>query len=295
MEFEKDDKKTKQTARKMMEMMFAINKDNFEGHRDVTCYSCHHGNHDPVKIPLIEEAEAKPAAPAPPAAAEQKLPSADDLLDKYVTAVGGADALKKVSSRVEKGSATIFGGRQVPVQVFTKAPDKRAAVMQIPGGESVTAYDGQVGWMGAPRMGPREVMGGELDALKLDADFSFPADARQVLGELKVEGQEPIGGSQAYLLVGHREASPPVKLYFDAQTGLLLRQVRYLETPLGQFPTQIDYSDYRDSGGVKIPFKWSIARPGNRFAMQMESAEANAPVDDSKFAKPPAPPVPPAK
>ena len=299
--FDKDDKKPKQTARKMMQMMFAINKDNFDGHREVTCYSCHHGVHDPVSIPAIAEAEPKPMMPPPaPGEAESKpaLPSVDDVLDKYVKAVGGEDAIKKISSRVEKGKTTVFGGRQVPVEVFSKAPDKRASAMHMGGGEVVTAYDGQVGWMGAPRRPPRDVTGGELDAMKLDADMAFPADAKQVLSDLKVQAKEPIDGKPALVVSGRPEGQPPLKLYFDEQSGLLVRQVRYLETPLGRLPTQIDYADYRDSGGVKVPFQWTIARPSSRFTMQIDSAETNVPVDNSKFAEPPAPPVeekPPAK
>jgi len=295
--FEKDDKKPKETARNMMRMMFAINKDNFAGHREVTCYSCHRGAPEPVSIPLIAETETKPMAP-PAIEAEKKpaLPTADEILDKYVKAIGGADALKRVSSRVEKGTATIFGGRRVPVDVFAKAPDKRAAVMHVPGGDSTTAYDGHEGWMGVPRRPVREVSGGDLEALKLDADLSFPADLKQLFSDLKVEGPETIGTHQAYVVVAwHGEGQAPLKLYFDQESGLLLRELRYVETPLGLFPTQIDYDDYRDSGGVKVPFQWTIARPGNRFTMQMESAETNVPIDDAKFVKPPEPPPPAAK
>jgi len=292
--FEKDDKKPKQTARVMMQMMFAINKDNFGGHREVTCYSCHRGSTKPLTVPVIAEAETKPMMPVQ-AEGENKptLPSAYELLDKYVKAIGGEDALKKVTSRVEKGSAVIFGGRKVPAEVFTKAPDQRAAVMHTPAGASTTAYDGHVGWMGFPRRPAREVSGGELDALRLDADFYFPTDAKKVFSDLKVEGPETVESHQAYVVVAGREGQPPLKLYFDEQSGLLLRQVRYLETPLGQLPTQIDYDDYRDSGGVKVPFQWTIARPGNRFTMQMESAETNVAIPEAKFAMPPPPPEPP--
>ena len=108
LEFEKDDKKTKVTARKMMEMMFAINKDNFEGHRDVTCYSCHRGAANPVATPIISDEEPKPEAASgkSPADAKPVLPPADQLLDKYLAAIGGDAALQKVTSRVEKGKIT---------------------------------------------------------------------------------------------------------------------------------------------------------------------------------------------
>src|ERR1700728_3339651 len=116
--FEKDDKKPKQAARKMMEMMFAINKDNFDGHREGTCYSCHRGNIDPVGTPLVRAAELKGTGEAKKAeetkgeeaGKEASGPLAEQLFDKYLQAVGGAAAVEKITSRVVKGTIS-FGDR----------------------------------------------------------------------------------------------------------------------------------------------------------------------------------------
>jgi photosynthetic reaction center cytochrome c subunit len=77
-----------------------------------------------------------------------------------------------------------------------------------------------------------------------------------------------------------------VRMYFDQKTGLLVRLVRYADTPIGRNPTQIDYADYRDADGVKIPFRWTLSRPNGRFTIQVAEVKSNAPVDDSRFAKP---------
>ncbi|MGH9740768.1 MAG: c-type cytochrome, partial [Candidatus Acidiferrum sp.] len=148
MQFDKDDKKTKITARKMMKMMFAIDKDNFKGHLEVTCYSCHRGAADPVGIPIIADEEAKPEAEhgKMPEEAKPVLPPADQLLDKYLSAVGGEAALQKISSRVEKGSINAEG-HQLPVEIYSKAPEKRISIMHLPNGESITAFDGKQGWL----------------------------------------------------------------------------------------------------------------------------------------------------
>src|SRR5580704_2362640 len=156
LEFEKDDKKTKVTARKMVEMMFAINKENFEGHRDVTCYSCHRGAADPVATPIITDEEPKPEAERGKAPADAKpvLPPADQLLDKYLATIGGETALEKVTSRVEKGKINA-NGQQLPIEVYAKAPDRRTSIMHMPNGESITAFDGKQGWLsnaGHPHM-----------------------------------------------------------------------------------------------------------------------------------------------
>ena len=291
--FEKDDKPPKQTARKMMQMMFAINKDNFDGHREVTCYTCHRGGTDPAGTPIIAEDEPKPGPGGPmrPGGANASAnapagPSADQLLEKYVEALGGADALQKISSRVEKGTMTGFGGRRFPIEVLSKAPDKRMSVMHLSNGDRVTAYDGHAGWMGNPGMPLREMTGGDLEAVRLDADFYLPVHIKQAFSQLRVTSPEKVGDHEAYVVFGIKPGQPPVRLYFDAQSGLLVRLVRYEETPLGRNPTQIDYADYRDSGGVKVPFRRTIARPGGRFTIQVDQTEQNVAIDDVKFAKP---------
>lgn len=292
--FDKDEKKPKQTARKMMRMMFAINKDNFDGHREVTCYSCHRGARKPVGIPIIgdEEPEIEVAmdltseetnAAIPDFA---RLPAVDQILAKHVQALGGEDAIRKVSSRIEKGTITAFGEHQFPVEVFTKAPDKRVFVMHLPNGDSITAFDGHVGWIGAPGRPVREMSGGELEGAKLDADFFFPLRLKEMFTKLESEQAVKIGDHEVNVVSGFADNQPVLRLYFDMQSGLLLRSVRYAESPLGRNPTRIDYADYRKEGGVKIPFRWTVARPSGRFTIQLTEVEQDIPIDDGRFSKP---------
>jgi photosynthetic reaction center cytochrome c subunit len=282
--FEKDDKKPKLAARKMITMMMAINKDNFEGHREVTCYSCHRGATGPVATPIIS-AEESPKAEAADDAAKSVLPPAEQLLDKYLAAVGGADALKKITSRAETGTAS-FAGQSVAVDVYAKAPDKRLSAMHMKDGDSLTAFDGQQGWLSVPSR-THMMSAAENNASRIDADFYFPLSIKTLYEKFRVEPGEQIDGRDTYLVVGRKEGQPPLRLYLDTQSGLLLRLVRYAETPLGRNPTQIDYADYRESGGVKIPFRWTLARPGNRFTVQITDVKQNVAIDDSKFAPPP--------
>ena len=288
--FEKDDKKPKLTARKMIGMMMAINKENFEGHREVTCYSCHRGLPDPVATPLITVEEPKREAAEGAEAGEPKVvfPPADQLLDKYLSAMGGAEALRKVTSRVEKGTLTAFGGQHFPVDVYSKAPDKRLSVMHLPNGDSLTAFDGTQGWLSVPGRVHR-MTATENAAARIDADLYFPLHVKTLYEKFRVNAGEKIEGHDTYLVVGLREGQPPLRLYFDKDSGLLLRLLRYAETPLGRNPTQIDYGDYRDAGTLKIPFRWVLSRPGNQFTIQVEQLQQNVPVDDAKFALPPEP------
>jgi hypothetical protein len=292
---EKDDKKPKLIARKMMTMMMAINKDNFEGHREVTCYSCHRGSLKPVATPIItsESPRAEEAGGAKSGETKPALPTADQLLDKYLAAIGGAEKLQKISTRVQKGTLLAFGDQHFPVDIYSKAPDKRDSVMHLKNGDSITAFDGKQGWLSIP--GRVHMMSAaENDAVRIDADLYFPAHVKTLYQKFAVAPGEKIDGRDTYLVVGESEGKPPLQLYFDKDSALLLRLIRYAETALGRNPTQIDYADYREADGVKIPFRWTLSRPGNHFTIQIDQVQQNVPVDDAKFVAPPPPPPPPA-
>jgi photosynthetic reaction center cytochrome c subunit len=302
--FEKDDKKTKQTARKMMEMMIAINADNFDSHRVVTCYSCHRGSEHPLAIPTVMTEEPKEVAGQPrkpdegmPAAKDNSGPSGDQLLDKCVQASGGAAAIGKVTSRVMKGTID-FGGKSLPIDIYNKEPEQRISLTHMPDGDNVTAFNGHEGWLGAPNRPLREMHGSDLDGASIDADLHLPTHLKQMFTEMHVHDGEKVGDQDTYVVSGERTGKPPIILYFDKQSGLLVRMVRYGETALGWLPTQIDYADYRDTNGVKVPYRWTLARPSGRFTIQVTELKQNVPVDDAKFVKPPSPPEqpkPPAK
>jgi len=293
--FDKDDKKPKQTARKMMEMMFAINKENFEGHRAVTCYSCHRGNAKPMAIPVVMTEEPTQAKGAPKKAEgeakEAAGPSGAELLDKYLQASGGAAAVDKVTSRVMKGTIDV-GAKTIPIDIYSKDPDKRISFTHMPDGDSITAFDGHEGWMGSAGHPMREMHGGDVEGAAIDADLHLATHLESMFSELKTRGTERVDDSEAYVLAGERDGKTPIQLYFDAQTGLLVRMVRFGETALGRMPVQIDYADYRTIGDVKIPYRWTLARPSGRFTIQVSEVQQNVPVDDAKFAKPAAPPEP---
>jgi hypothetical protein len=135
----------------------------------------------------------------------------------------------------------------------------------------------------------------ESESARLDTDLHFPVHVKTLYSKWKVESGEKIDGHDTYVVEGREESRPPLRLYFDTQMGLLLRMVHYAQSPLGLNPTQIDYADYREADGVKVPFRWAVARPGNRFTIQVEEMKQNVPIDDAKFAAPPPPPSPPAQ
>ncbi len=291
---EKDDKKPKLFARHMMEMVMNINNESFEGQRWVTCYSCHRGSAKPISIPVVSLENHLASAPHSEISAASENPSAESLLDKYLAAVGSADALKKVTTRLATGTVTAFGDQKLPVEIYAKAPNARVSIMKMKDGDSVTAYNGKVGWLAVPG---RVHMLNEQEAFgaKMDADFAFAADVKSLYPKWETQPGETIDGHGTWLVVGSKEGEPPLDLYFDQKSGLLLRLLRFIDSPLGYNPTQIDYADYRAADGIKLPYRWTVARPGNHFTIQVDQLQQNIPIDESKFVPPPPPPPPPAK
>ncbi|HUO27335.1 MAG TPA: c-type cytochrome [Candidatus Aquilonibacter sp.] len=287
--FEKDDKKPKQTARKMMEMMFAINKENFDGHREVTCYSCHRGSTKPLATPMVMAEEPKEVDTAMSGANKTGTatgPTADQLFEHYLKATGGAAAIEKITSRVEKGTIE-FAGKSFPIDIYDKDPDKRVSFTHMPQGDNITDFDGHEGWLAPPGRPVRDMHGPDLDGAAIDADLHLPLHLRNMFSGVRVApGAEKIEGRDAYIVVGQRDGKTPLQLYFDQQTGLLIRLVRFGDTPLGLLPTQIDYEDYREVGGVKVPFRWTLARATGRFTIQATDIKQNVPVNDARFARP---------
>ena len=285
--FDKDDKKTKVTARKMMRMMLDIDAANFDGKQVVTCNTCHRGNPKPLAIPLIPESQPRllseaepPSQPNPP-----NLPGAQEIVEKYVATIGGEASIANLKSLEEKGTFEA-GGRQFPVEIFVQSPDRIAVVTHWPNGDSSATFDGHAGWITFPGRPQRPMSPAETDAARMDADLHFAIDLSKLFNELRVEKEARVGDHDALIISGQRPGSPPVEMYFEKQSGLLVRTVRNAQSPLGQNPTQIDYSDYRDVAGVKLPFQWISSTPTGRFAIQLDSAQPNVSIPESRFEKP---------
>lgn len=297
-----DDTPRKQTTRKMILMVRAINQANFGGKREVTCYTCHRSSNRPKVTPSLAEQYGTPPPDDPDEleSVEQTLapgaPSADQILDKDIQALGGAQRLANLSSFVAKGTYTGYdtSDAKVPVEVYAKAPGQRTTVAHVSVGDgttkdSTTVYDGRAGWISMPNtLVPMLVLtGGNLDGAKVDADLSFPGRIKQALTNWRAGFPETtIDDHEVQIVQGISAGKSLVKLYFDKKSGLLLRQVRYADTVVGLNPTQVDYSDYRELSGVKLPFRWTVTWTDGQSTFEMSEVQLNVPIDAAKFAKP---------
>jgi photosynthetic reaction center cytochrome c subunit len=285
------DNEHKQTARKMVLMMNAINKSYFGGNRKLTCYSCHRGTDFPKVTPNLAEQYSAPTVDEPDVITEQASgePSADQILDKYIQALGGAQRVAAVTSFAGKGTYQGYAElEKSPIEITAKAPGQRATIIHTSNGDWTTTYDGRTGWVAEPgRPVPLlELTGQFLEAVKVDADLAFPARIKQSFTQWRVGYPTVINDHEVEVLQGSSGGNFPVKLYFDKESGLLVRQVRYTNSPVGLNPTQIDYMDYRDVSGVKMPFRWTTTWTDGKASTELGEIKVNTPIADAQFAKP---------
>jgi photosynthetic reaction center cytochrome c subunit len=293
--YQLDDKPPKQTARRMIQMTLDINKASFKGQTEVTCNTCHRGSTRPVALPAFAQAapENTPRAEAPGNAAE-KRPTVDDVFNKYLQAVGGKAALDKVQTRVSEVSvqrppAVNPSGKPSVIQFYQKAPNKVLAVVTAPDGTVTNqGFNGTIGWIKTPTE-QREMTAAEFAQAKQQSELHKEATLKDQFSNLRVGGKQKVNDRDAWVLVGTNTSGKRERLFFDAETGLLLRRVVLNQTILGLDPIQTDYLDYREVDGVKLPFAIQVSSLDyfhNAQTRTFSQIKQNVPVDDSKFEPP---------
>lgn len=295
--YAKDTSPRKLMARQMTLMMQAINKQYFGGRQVVTCFSCHRGSNRPKVTPSLDLLYGAPPPdeldvlipPAPPG-----TPTAPQILDKYLEAVGGAEDAAKLTSYTAKGTYSGYGpeGEPRPVEIYAKAPNQKAVIVRDPtSGDNITVFNGTAAWVSAP-FRPVDVMelhGAELDSARADAELMFPANVKQALTNLR-SSVDFLNDRTVYVVQGNKGAAI-VTLYFDQETGLLTRMVRSTPSPVGRLPVRMDYSDFREVAGVKLPFKFTMTWLDGRSNFELSEVQPNTAIDAARFGRP-APPKP---
>ena len=284
-------------ARRMVTMLAGINQANFGGRQAVTCFTCHRGTDRPRVTPSLADVyrEAPPEGPDETVRPAPGAPSADQVLDKYLQAIGGAARAASLRSFVAKGNSGGYGpeGDKRPVEIFARAPDQRTTIIHTLDGDSTTTVSGPAGWIAAPHR-PVPVLGltgGELDGTRVDAQLSFPAQIKQTFRDWRAGAVTMINDRPAQVLQGTSPGGTLAMLYFDRESGLLVRLVRFAQSKVGRRPTQIDYADYRDVAGVKLPFRWTVTWLSGVDTFELTEIQPNVSIDAARFAKP-APPAP---
>ena len=297
----------KVTARKMVQMVNAINRDNFRGQQVVTCWTCHRGAQAPATTPTLDAIYNPAPVFVPPDVlpvanpATAGTPPADQILDNYIKALGGAANLAKLTSYTAKGTSSLFGEvREDPFEIYAKAPNQLATIVHQREGDLARTYDGNNAWVMLPLTVVQEypLYGSAKEGGKLDSEMAFPGGIKKYFANWRVTYPATLCVSRddtnactvskdVYVIQGS-DANRSIigTYYFDKKTGLLLRMVHYANSAVGRVPTQVDYSDYRPVAGVMMPYKWTYGWVSGREEYKLTDVQPNAPVDASKFGKP---------
>jgi outer membrane lipoprotein-sorting protein len=288
-----------QRARQMVVMMNGLNKQYFGGQPRITCFTCHHGETQPERSPsltlqygaLVNDPTAYRFFP------DVAAPPAEKVLARYLQALGGVERLSKVTSL--SGTGTYLGfetsDQEVPFEIVARAPDQRAMIARDGAKEFLWIYTGKGAWRYQPDtpIPLTELTGWSLSGSRIDTMTLFPATLPKAFSQWQV-GYADIDGKSVEVARGMSPGQSPVNLHFD-ESGLLVRLVRWVDTAAGPVPVQIDYSDYRDVAGVKMPFGLLITWTNGQSTIKLKEIRANVAVPDSRFARPSVPPNPPLK
>jgi hypothetical protein len=342
-----DDKDTKKTARKMMQMVSDLNTQFFAGKPAVSCASCHNGHAKPSRTPPLainmtpDEAAVAAAArgrrgggpggpgggapgaggapggqaaagapgvagapgggqgrgPAGPPAPPPVTETVDQVIAKYVQALGGQPALQNAKTRVMTGTVTNRDLTTINVTMTEKNTGEGRIELATQPNPTVRATNGTAAWQigggGGPGGGvnPRDITGFQMQQGFRLADFSLPLHIKERYQNLAVKpAYETIDGKQAVVLTGTPYPNVTEELAFDRESGLLLRRTITSGSAGGfgimALGEQIDYSDYRDVSGVKVPFALRHSTWNAVSNEKFTDVKINAPVADTIFAKP---------
>jgi hypothetical protein len=279
-----------QRARQMVLMMNAINRNYFGAQQRVTCFTCHSGDTQPERSPslklqygeLINDPSSFKFFP------DVAAPPAEEILARYIEAVGGALQLAGLNSFVATGSYMGFetSEQEAPLEIVAKAPDQRAMIVDAGAMDILWIHDGRNAWRYQPDtpIPLVELTGWSLTGSRIDNMVLFPAGLAKAFTEWQV-GYADIDGKQVEVVRGINAGQSPVNLHFD-ESNLLVRLVRWTETAAGPVPVQIDYSDYRDVAGVKLPFTWIMTWTNGQGTIKLKDVKPNVTIDAARFAKP---------
>ena len=276
-------------ARQMIAIMNSINETHFGGRPLVTCFTCHHAQFPPESIPnlALQYGDVLDDPNAIRIALDSRV-TPDQVFDRYLQALGGAQRLATLTSYSARGTYSGFNtsGNEAPVEIVAKAPNQRAEIVRTLEGTNVKVYDGRTAWA-AEGWRPLPLLaltGGNLEGARVDAMTSFPATIKQGFSRWQA-GSTTIGDRRVQVLQGTNAGQSPVNFYFDA-SGLLVRVVRWNRTLVGTVPTQIDYSDYRDIAGVRMPFKIVVTWTNGQNTILLTEVQPNVAIDAARFGRP---------
>ena len=288
-DYASDEKGEKKQAREMITMVTGINKNNFHGNPEVSCYTCHRGRTSvahTLALPLPTP-EPRPAAAPSPSGSPAPAPTVEQILEKYYQAIGGQAAIDKLKSRVMKGTLVAFNGNEIGYELDQSGPDSVLAVLTTPAGVIERGFDGSKGWEKSDR-GVRDLADSEIYYLRRYPDLYKDIKLKDQFSRLTYGGKQKIDGRDVYVVRATTTGGKRETLVFDVETGFLVRRSSSITTMIGTIPEQVEFSDYREVEGMKLPFtiRVSVVEPTYSVLRKITEIKLNVPIDQKRFNKP---------
>ncbi len=244
-----------------------------------------------VSIGVLAQKPDSSKPPAPKSAAEPsavRLPSAADVLEKYVKAIGGRDALQKFKTRYQAGTVELSPmGLKGTIESYSRSDDRSLTKVSLAGiGDILDGYDGKTAWTVNPIQGNRIKEGRELLQTKRNNIYARESSIDKIYKNVMVRGIEKVGERDAYVIVASTDGLPDDILYFDKETGLMLRSDTISITPEGEQAVKTFYDDYREVDGIKSAFKIKAITPAFEINSVITEVKYGISIEDSKFVQP---------
>jgi hypothetical protein len=322
-QFDSDENPRKDRARKMMAMVDRFNESPAND-ITVTCATCHHGRVPPERTPTLSvpmtqaEADAAAAARAAraggpggaggggqgrgagggagggggqgrgrgPAPEPKPTETADAVIAKYVQALGGQAALAAAKTRVLEGSQTTRDLQTQPIKVQEKVTGEYRVDIASTPNPAVRVSSPAGVWTTGQGPNPRDLEGVQAAQVSRPTDFGLGLNAKTIYSSFDVRRYETIDGKRSVVIDAKRGPIVTESLSFDLESGLLLRRLVLTKTAYGNLAEQVDYSDYKEAGGIKIPFTVKYTTWNQVTTAKFVDAKVNAQIDDALFKKP---------
>jgi hypothetical protein len=221
-------------------------------------------------------------------AQEEKLPKAEEVLDRAIEALGGKAALEKIHNRVSKGSFEMPAqGTKGTVVSYEAAPNKSYTAIDLPGmGKVESGTDGEVYWELSPMVGAR-ILEGEEKAFRVrEGRFNAPLYWRELYKKAECVGTDTVDDHPCYKIVMTPEIGSPQTVYYDRKSYLTLKVDMTVKGPMGEMPVEVLIDDYKKIDGVMVPHKIVQRMMGMEQTLTLDRVENNVDIPADRFALP---------
>lgn len=211
----------------------------------------------------------------------ESVEQAQSVIAKYLNAIGGADAIKNIVDKtvIMRGTAM---DQTVTLILKQKYPNKLRQDVKAGGMDQVLIYDGEKAVMKVAGQ-TIKIEGKQLEQLKLESEMEILLNPEASGIKISYDGSEQAGDNLLHKVKFILPSGLNWIAYFDDKTGLKVKEIKETETQMGLITQIVEYSDYQDVDGIKIPFKMIQSFGPQSIELTISSVKINKGIPDDIF------------